>query len=594
MNKKEFLKSINNIDDKFLREGEEFFVPEEAEKSVLVYRKKRMSSMSALSVAACCALVIAAAVFIGSIGGNKPVSFSPDSAGTADTENTIETETTDETEKVVDIDLGTSYSDYRTEIEANINKAREELALSLLNCRVNEDGAYYIDQTNLSDDYELFRKYFFGTWEGSFCFPQAPEKKRLVIDDTENSFVMTDTDIKILNGFYETGAHVLAFMTGSSAGPATFWISLDEPDTLYTAWGGTMNSPLWSRNESGEYSNEPVVYILRKTNEPLNEPENDFLSIFKLYEMAKEYGIDPELLVKIKYEIDGTILYHDDWAQLYPMYLVSESDNEIIIRTSVGSVYETEIEPIEVLCTFERTDGEWNRSSVFNPKDGCKNENDSGITLTGKCLSQDQLVSFEPDYEWARTYIDNWYVSDFLNGLNDPEFKELYCKALTLIRLVSTNNLTPADAVLAQGDERAKLQLDGEGGFYLESGYTVDSFQKAYYSVFTKETADIILSAHSAFYSYGGELWYKSISAGGDMGEIFQEYELINQTDTELEFKRISYSVAIGEPITDYDPSKKDEYEKSEVEFRFVKTADGWRAEKFLNATVTDQTMLIA
>lgn len=213
--------------------------------------------------------------------------------------------------------------------------------------------------------------------------------------------------------------------------------------------------------------------------------------------------------------------------------------------------------------------------------------------ITGNRLSDDQLVTFEPDYEWARTYIDNWYVNDFLNSLEDTGFKDLYCKALTLIRLVSTDNLTPADAVLAQGDERAKLQLDEEGSFYLESGYTVDSFREAYYSVFTKETADIILSAHSAFYSYGGELWYKSLSAVGNPG-IFQEYELINQTDTKLEFKRISYYVAIGEPITDYDPAKKEEYEKSEVEFRFVKTADGWRAEKFLNATETDKPMLIA
>ena len=236
----------------------------------------------------------------------------------------------------------------------------ENPALSLLNCRVNEDGAYYIDQTNLSDDYELFRKYFFGTWEGSFCFPAAPEQKRLIIDDTENSFVMTDPNIK-LNGFYETGAHALAFMTGSPWGPATFWISLDEPDTLYTAWGGTINAPLWSY-ESGDYSTVPVVYTLKKTNEPLNEPEGDFLSIFKLYEMAKEYGIDPELLVKIEYEINGTILYHSDWGDLYPMYLVSKSDNEIVIRTSVGNVLETEKEPVEVLCTFERIDGEWSRS----------------------------------------------------------------------------------------------------------------------------------------------------------------------------------------------------------------------------------------
>ena len=64
----------------------------------------------------------------------------------------------------------------------------DEPSLSLLSCRADEDGTYCIDQTTWksSDDYALFRKYFFGTWEGSFRFPEYPEQKRLVIDDTEN------------------------------------------------------------------------------------------------------------------------------------------------------------------------------------------------------------------------------------------------------------------------------------------------------------------------------------------------------------------------------------------------------------------------
>lgn len=262
------------------------------------------------------------------------------------------------------VDVICTFEKAEGEWNRRVELGDEPSALSLLNCRVNEDGFYCIDETawNFSDDYKLFRKYFFGTWEGSFRFPEAPEQKRLIIDDTENSFFMTETDIKILNGFYETGAHALAFLTGSAWGPAIIWIDLDEPDTIYMVWGGIgSNHCLWSEGESELVSPALVVYTLKKTNEPLNEPEEDFLSIFKLYEMAKEYGIDPELLVKIKYEIDGTILYHDDWGDLYPMYLVSKSDNEIVIRTSVGNVLETEKEPVEVLCTFERIDGEWSR-----------------------------------------------------------------------------------------------------------------------------------------------------------------------------------------------------------------------------------------
>ena len=261
-------------------------------------------------------------------------------------------------------DLHTAESSVTTveETAQTAPSGTEEPALSLLNCRANEDGTY-IDQTTWksSDDYELFRKYFFGTWEGSFRFPEYPEQKRLVIDDTENSFVMTETGIRVLDGFYETGVHALAFMVGSDSGSAMIWISPDEPDTIYMTWGG-MTSPLWSRNESGEYSAAPVVYTLRKTNEPVNEPEGNFLSIFRLREMAREYGIDTELLVNIEYESDGTTLYHDDWYQLYPMYLVSEAGDKIVIRTSVGNAGDTGLIPVEVICTFEKAEGEWSRS----------------------------------------------------------------------------------------------------------------------------------------------------------------------------------------------------------------------------------------
>ncbi len=267
-------------------------------------------------------------------------------------------------ESYVQTDPHTAESNITTVAEETVQdtpSSAEEPALSLLNCRANEDGTY-IDQTTWksSDDYELFRKYFFGTWEGSFRFPEYPEQKRLIIDDTEKSFIMTETGIRML-GFYETGVHALAFMIGSDSGSAIIWISLDEPNTIYMVWGG-MTSPLWSRDESGAYSTAPVVYTLRKTNEPLNEPEDNFLSIFRLREMAREYGIDTRLLVNIEYESDGTTLYHDDWYQLYPMYLVSKAEDKIVIRTSVGNVGDIDLKPVDVICTFEKAEGEWNRS----------------------------------------------------------------------------------------------------------------------------------------------------------------------------------------------------------------------------------------
>lgn len=225
-----------------------------------------------------------------------------------------------------------------------------------------------------------------------------------------------------------------------------------------------------------------------------------------------------------------------------------------------------------------------------------KTENENGVTVTGDPLSPNQLVDFEIDCEWTKNYVDKWYVGEFLDGLDDPVYKDLYCRALALIRLISTDNLKVSSAV--DSSARAFLDVFDEQyqrtNRYMESGYTYDSFYGAFCSVFTQETVDSILSRCPFFYSYNGEMWFIGTSAGGNIGEVFQEYELINQTDTELEFKRISYSVDIGEPITDYDPAKKDEYNKTEVNFRFVKTENGWRAAEFLNAADRNKSMLPA
>lgn len=118
MNKKEFLKSINNIDDKFLREGEEFFTPVEAEENITLYRKKRSCIKPLISAAACCAVVVAAAVVMVNVNGNLPVA-----TASANSENT---EATEGTEAAENADI-TADSDYQKEIEAAISSAAEAM-----------------------------------------------------------------------------------------------------------------------------------------------------------------------------------------------------------------------------------------------------------------------------------------------------------------------------------------------------------------------------------------------------------------------------------------------------------------------------------
>lgn len=256
--------------------------------------------------------------------------------------------------------------------EKTMNPEPEEMefsALELLNCYLGEDGIYRVDQNALcvTDDYELFRKYFFGTWEGIFRFPEYPEQESLVIDDSEKSYIMTETGIRMAGDFYEIDGHVLAFLSGSDCGPAIHWIDIDEPDTMYMVWGGVSDAnSLWSREEDGSFTTIPAVYSLTKTDTPPNEPEKNFLSIYRLREISRDYGIDLELLVNIEHESkDGAItLYHDDWYQFYPVYLVSEAPSKLEFKTQVGNVYSKNSE-IGVSYTLEKINGEWVRTLEF-------------------------------------------------------------------------------------------------------------------------------------------------------------------------------------------------------------------------------------
>lgn len=233
-------------------------------------------------------------------------------------------------------------------------------------------------------------------------------------------------------------------------------------------------------------------------------------------------------------------------------------------------------------------------SKSSGSSDGIQSESNDFVTLNGTPLPADQQTEFSAnalDLEWAGNVIANGYAGAFLDTLDNAEHKDLYRLALASVHLISTDNFIPSEAI-AQGENRAYITVSGENaGTYLESGYTYDSFVNFFYSVFTRETADKLLSRYPIFYSYNGELWYQSTTITGPGGVVFQEYEMISQTDTVLEFKRINYSVAIGEPL-EYDPSKKDEYEKTEVNFKFVNVGGEWKAERFLNADDLSKPML--
>lgn len=254
-------------------------------------------------------------------------------------------------------------------------EAADFYPLDLLNYYIDSDGFYRVDQDTLkpTEDYELFRKYFFGAWEGSFSLPSAFEQDGLIIDDSLKSYIMTDIDVR-LAGFYEVNGHVLAFINGSSGGSSIHWLDTDDPDTMYIAWGGVgEHNHFWSTNEDGSPAACPTVYSLTKTDDLPNQPEENFLSIYKLHEMSRDYGIDFDMLVSIEYENeDGTErLWHDDWAQFYPVYLVSEAPDKLVLKTTVGNVYSPD-EEAEAVYIIEKIDGEWVRTVEIDDEAGVR------------------------------------------------------------------------------------------------------------------------------------------------------------------------------------------------------------------------------
>ena len=104
-------------------------------------------------------------------------------------------------------------------------------------------------------------------------------------------------------------------------------------------------------------------YTIVKTDASANDPTDNFLSVFKLHEMARDHGMEFDLLTNIDCGfIDGKHIHHSATYDFYPMYLVSETDDKIVIRTSVGNIGDADLKPINVLCTFEKDDGEWVRT----------------------------------------------------------------------------------------------------------------------------------------------------------------------------------------------------------------------------------------
>lgn len=257
-----------------------------------------------------------------------------------------------------------------TDIATEQNEERNLSPAELLDYIVGEDGIY-LDRKKWTEleDYSLFRTYFFGKWENADAIPGW--ESLMIFDDSERSFFQENQRYRFL-GFYEIGTDALAFSISDSVDNQLFWLDKNDPDNLYGVGLSAYPDELlifYGRDSAEEI--KPIVFT--KTDILPNEPEENFLSIFKLHEISRDYGIDFELLVDLQYvtdiEYEGkeftTRLVHDDWCQFYPVYLVSEAPEKLELKTQIGNGFYENSE-IGVSYTLEKINGEWVRTLEFD------------------------------------------------------------------------------------------------------------------------------------------------------------------------------------------------------------------------------------
>ncbi len=202
----------------------------------------------------------------------------------------------------------------------------------------------------------------------------------------------------------------------------------------------------------------------------------------------------------------------------------------------------------------------------------------SDISVTGESLSPAEFADFEYAVKDLADYRPA--LNEFLTELDMPEITEQCARAYTLLRFFSSENLS--------GELNMDMKTYLEVPFfqppipsrYYASGIKYDSFVNAYLDVFTVGAAQRVFGRFQFFRSYNDQLWFSDSAMTGDISGVHEEYELITSTDSELLFRCTVFSAEDLETL-EYYPEKRDDYITYTLDYKFVKTADGWRAEEF-------------
>lgn len=240
---------------------------------------------------------------------------------------------------------------------------------------------------------------------------------------------------------------------------------------------------------------------------------------------------------------------------------------------------------------------------------------DATLDFHGTPIPDGELEEFdyaETVNNYRRTFSGE--LTAVLDEIGKPEVTDVYCKAITLAAMM--NNRPDADIVLTdkakakkEDHMRANISFsvpsadsaypDSKYEMY-ETGYSYDSFCRAFRDVFGEESAeDMIIKSRYGFVNHGNELYcseYNYKNEGGLANLVHTDYELITNTDDEVVFYTVLYFDYSNEWFEKYDndgdvgelydPAENDTYFNREGKRcvctqinRFVKTDGVWKAE---------------
>lgn len=340
----EYTPSHNTNDDK---EGTVYMTAERTNKG-----KKRTWQFSAAAVAV---LVIAGAVlFMNAFKNDVNYELPTETADTAITGAV--TSVTNSTAPVTDI---------TTEVTVgSIDEDSDFYALKLLGLFINENeteirSRYCIDTSEWEelDDFDLFREIFFGWWgRGTMSYGDMGE---MFIDDSTVCHGSVFRGLRFV-GFYRISENIYGFELTDMAGFSLLWVDRSDPDTIYREVFMTNVDTNYSFPARNDMTNYQTPYAVRINNEQFSA-DDGFMSVFKLHELAQKYDISYDRLVKLQMSNsdNSVVVTHDDLYNFQEMYLISESDDKIVLETVLSDFWIKSEMMIPVVCTFEKKDGRW-------------------------------------------------------------------------------------------------------------------------------------------------------------------------------------------------------------------------------------------